>query len=120
MTPNQAIASYRAEFIAKPMKRSPDNVDEVRQMTQADGMNELPSSPAVATTFVRHSSLPNTRINATEARHLWVIRSEDFPVALEECEWGKALQSGKIKHSNLTGGNPAHSGGEIWFLDGLR
>jgi hypothetical protein len=26
------------------------------------------------------------------------------------------LESGNIKHSNLTGGDPAHSGGEIWFI----
>jgi hypothetical protein len=116
MTPSDAAASYRSNFAAKPMKRPEDNPDEIRQMTLADGMNELPPAQAPPSTFVRHASIPNTRANAPEARHLWVIRSEDFPVALEECAWGKALQSGKIKHSNLTGGNAAHSGGEIWFV----
>jgi hypothetical protein len=116
MIPSQAAESYRANFPVKPMQRSPENADEVRQMAAVDGMSELPSSPAPVEAFVRHGSLPNARANASEARHLWVIRSQDFPVALEECAWGKALQSGKIKHSNLTGGNPAHSGGEIWFI----
>ena len=116
MTPSQAAASYRINFAVKPMKRPEDNPDEIRQMQVADGMNDLPSPQAPVSTFVRHSSIPNTYGNAPEARHLWVIRSEDFPVALEDCPWGKVLQSGKIKHSNLTGGRSAHSGGEIWFI----
>jgi hypothetical protein len=102
------------------MKRPEDNPDEIRQMTLADGMNDLPEAQAPASIFVRHASIPNTHSNAAEARHLWVIGSGDFPVALEGCTWGKTLQTGKIKHSNLTGGNPAHSGGEIWFIGNDR
>jgi hypothetical protein len=30
------------------------------------------------------------------------------------------LHEGCIKHSNLTGGEPAHSAGEIWFVDADR
>jgi hypothetical protein len=116
MTPSEAAAAYRSDFAAKPMKLPEYNPDEIRQMTLADGMNELPPPQAPISTFVRHASIPNTHSNAPEARHLWVIRSGDFPVALEGCAWGKVLQSGKIKHSNLTGGKPAHSGGEIWFV----
>ncbi len=116
MTPSEAAAAYRSKFAAKPMKRREDNPDEIRQMTLIEGMNELPPSEAPETTFIRHSSIPNTSDNAPEARHLWVIRPADFPVASENCSWGKSLQSGKIKHSNLTGGNVAHSGGEIWFI----
>lgn len=117
MTPSVAAATYRSKFAAKPMKRPEDNSDEIRQMTLADGMNEFPQAQAPASIFARHMSVPSTHSNAPEARHLWVIRSQDFPVALEDCPWGKALQSGRIKHSNLTGGDPAHSGGEIWFID---
>jgi hypothetical protein len=117
MTPNEAAATYRSNFAVKPMKRAEDNPDEIRQMTLTDGMNELPEAQAPVSLFVRHASVPNSFANASEARHLWVIRSEDFPVALEICSWGKTLQSGKIKHSNLTGGSPAHSGGEVWFID---
>jgi hypothetical protein len=116
MTPNEAIAPYRAQFPAKPMKRPADNEDEVRQMQPADGLYELPAPPAPQPTFARHGSLPNSDANADEARHLWVIRSADFPVGLEACVWGQGLASKKIKHSNLTAGAPAHSGGEIWFI----
>src|ERR1700744_472365 len=101
MTPDLAAASYRANYAEKPMQRQPNNPDEVRQMTAADGMNELPSCPAPVATFVRHTSVPNTKTSADEGRHLWVIRSQDFPIALEANDWGKTLQSGKIKHSNL-------------------
>lgn len=116
MTPSEAAASYRTTFALKPMKRSADNDDELRQMTATDGMNEFPSAPASSDVFPYRSSAPTTRSNAPDARHLWVIGEQDFPIALEACSWGASLQSGKIKHSNLTGGKPAHSGGEVWFL----
>ena len=37
--------------------------------------------------------------------------------AEEMCGFGKSLQSGVIKHTNLTGGAPAYSGGEMVMLD---
>ena len=30
------------------------------------------------------------------------------------------LQSGVCKHTNLTGGEEAHCGGEVWFVSGQR
>jgi hypothetical protein len=120
MLPSEAIAAYRAEFAARPMKKRADNDDQLKQMVAADGMLELPASPAPGATFVRHGSLPNSSSNADEARHLWVVRRDDFPVALEACPWGRKLEDRKIRHSNLTGGSPAHSGGEIWFIGDER
>lgn len=116
MTPSEEVALFRASFPAKAMKRGADNPDQLRQMTTGDGMMELPSPIASRTQFIRHSAIPNSKESAKEARHLWVIRPDDFPVALEKCEWGSKLLSKEIKHSNLTGGNSAHSGGEIWFI----
>jgi hypothetical protein len=120
MTPNEAIASYRANYPLKPMKKNAIHADEVRQMQPADGMNELPPPPLAQPTFTRHASLPNTVELARQARHLWVIRSVDFPVALEKCLWAAQLEGRRIQHSNLTGGAPAHSGGELWFIGGER
>jgi hypothetical protein len=49
-------------------------------------------------------------------RYLWVLVPGDLPHALEVCEYGKSLCSGQIKHSNLTGGDDAIAGGELWFI----
>jgi hypothetical protein len=35
---------------------------------------------------------------------------------LEQCDFGKTLETGMIKHTNLTGGAPAYSGGEFVML----
>jgi hypothetical protein len=99
------------------MKRKPANSDELKQMTSADGMMDLPAAPADSGQLQVVTQLPDTESAAANARYLWVVRSDDLPLALEECSWGKSLESGTIKHSNLTGGAPAHSGGEIWFCD---
>jgi hypothetical protein len=50
-------------------------------------------------------------------RRLWVVRDADVVHADELCGWGQALETGKIKHSNLTGGAPAYSGGELIALN---
>jgi len=48
---------------------------------------------------------------------LWVVRTADVVWAEEHGQFGKTLESGVIKHTNLTGGAPAFSGGELLVLD---
>jgi hypothetical protein len=114
-TPSDELAAYREQYPAKPMQRDADNTDQLILMKSEDGVFELPSPPAQSSEFSRITTVPKTRDDAIANRHLWVILPGDVPVALEACEWGKKLESGCIKHSNLTGGADAHSGGELWF-----
>jgi hypothetical protein len=39
------------------------------------------------------------------------------PQKLENCSFGKSLATGMIKHTNLTGGGAAYSGGELILLN---
>ncbi len=48
---------------------------------------------------------------------LWVVREADVAYAPETCAFGNGLKSKVIKHSNLTGGGSAYSGGEILMLN---
>jgi len=116
LPPTDELAGYRKDYPARDMRRDPNNQDELILMPHSEGLYELSVPPVSITDFPRHSSLPTTEQTAPEARHLWVIRPDGVPVALEACQWGKDLESGCIKHSNLTGGGQAHSGGEIWFI----
>lgn len=115
MNPADAFRPYRARYAVKAMKRPPSNTDELRQMTDVDGMRELSEAPAIS--FEKCSQLPNSAENAERGRHLWTIDIASIPFALEACAWGAKLQSGLIKHSNLSGGRDCHSGGEVWFVD---
>lgn len=60
-------------------------------------------------------NLPPDVISANQ--HLWVVRIQDVAYAPERCEFGRSLRSGVIKHTNLTGGEPAFSGGELYMID---
>lgn len=62
------------------------------------------------------SDYPRTRQDRGNV-YLWAIAKDDVPYALEKCAYGATLQTGVIKHTNLTGGADAHCGGEIWFVD---
>ena len=101
------------------MRIEPANDDQLRQMLPENGMlnlevcgvNELLDIGAVR-------EAPMDRDAAQQGCFLWIVRSADMPIALEACEWGRKLESAVIKHSNLTGGLPAHSGGELWAVAG--
>jgi hypothetical protein len=115
--PNTALGEYRRAYPAKEMLKKAENDDQLVLVPPEKGMYELPPPPIDPELFPRHTSMPLTAETAVEARHLWVIRPSDVPVALEFCFWAESLEDKKLKHSNLTGGAMAHSGGEIWFID---
>jgi hypothetical protein len=53
--------------------------------------------------------------NSHSTRHLWVFSgAPDSLTILELAQISPSLQSGKVKHSNLTGGADASCGGELW------
>ena len=47
--------------------------------------------------------------------HLWVFDANAIPFILELAPVASTLQSGRIKHTNLTGGSDASCGGELWI-----
>lgn len=90
------------------------NEDQIRQMTATDGMihwqdGKGPAGPQGEPPLLEQSN--------TRRAHLWVVRADDVVHAEERCDFGSRLTSGVIKHTNLTGGAAAFSGGELLFLD---
>lgn len=91
------------------------NPDQVKRMTLADSLqmfvdgNHHQSQPA-------HTAPPLLRAEQVEDAHLWAVRREDVVHAAERCAFGAKLTSHVIKHTNLTGGDAAYSGGEMLFL----
>lgn len=120
MKPSLAFATFVAKYPPKPMRIEKTNKDEIRQMASSDGLQILPEAPADVTVTARINieQLPQSEDDWAKNRHLWVVEGAgNVPFALEVCAWGVALESEKLKHSNLTGGGPACTGGEIWFVD---
>lgn len=125
---NDALQTYRQNYPEKEMNpRIAPEAHHMIQMERVSGWSDLSGAPA--NQFITISSLPNDEETAKAGRHLWVIRANDVPTALEYrpwgddralCPWGDTSDDDIIKHSNLTGGAPAHSGGEIWFCSGTK
>ena len=67
--------------------------------------------------FANVSSNPKDyNITTTEKKiFLWVMTSENIVYLEEYTEAAQNFNAGKVKHTNLTGGAPACSGGEMWF-----
>ena len=91
------------------------NPDETKPMSEADGLREWTDGNAAVS---KDSPSPPPLIERNDPRlSLWVVRTADVVYAAEGCSFGKSLASGVIKHTNLTGGGPAYSGGELVLLD---
>lgn len=115
--------------------RDPSESD---QLLAGDGLTELTDGPgAIApdevgctdvaidgNTETPEAVVPDERRLPPFSQHdlpnpaqLWVVRGDDVVYAVEACPFGDAhAVDGRIKHTNLTGGQPAFSGGELVFL----
>ncbi|UYK65069.1 hypothetical protein NG831_12530 [Xanthomonas sacchari] len=91
------------------------NQGQVKQMLPSDGLLLWTDGPV--TTKQKAPEKPLLTQAQVKLAHLWVVRKEDVVHAQEHCAFGKELESGLIKHTNLTGGDPAFSGGELVFID---
>ncbi|MCI3947096.1 hypothetical protein K0038_04184 [Pseudomonas syringae] len=87
------------------------NNDELMLIPESEGLQFFAGSLP----DVRLSEPPRV-MGARGNTYLWVVGIESVPVARESLDFGRTLETGVIKHTNLTGGAPAHCGGELWFV----
>lgn len=110
-----AFESFRTTYSA--LKQVPlllQEASQMIQMSQDDGLAVLQDGPAL----VSEPGDPAPDISEAVDRAnivLWVVRPDDVVHARENCPFGRSVKGGKAKHSNLTGGQPAHSAGEVLF-----
>lgn len=111
------FTGFRTKYTARPPRQDViKNTDELIQMQQTDALLSFDENSGMTAVY---SNLPKVA-NDRGQLYLWAITSSEVPFALETADFGKTLESGVIKHTNLTGGSHAHSGGELWFLSGTQ
>ena len=88
--------------------------DESLQMTERDGLCILPDAPCH---FAEIVSTPEDYLSVQREKgiYLWIINPCQVLCMKELAPIGQSFSQGKVKHTNLTGGAPACSGGEMWF-----
>ena len=111
--PSTFAADHPAK-IPNPKKMKDAKKDESLQMTVQDGLCVLPDAPCP---FAECVSNPEDydSVQRENGLYLWVIDPCQVLCMKELAPIGQSLSQGKIKHTNLTGGAPACSGGEMWF-----
>ena len=82
---------------------------ELEQVSHADGLWYLNEVPATAPRGAPRRSNQDNGENC----HLWVIDHRGRPCISEEPL--PRLGKGELHHTNLTGGEEASIGGEVWF-----
>jgi hypothetical protein len=87
-------------------------------MASAEGLQTLADGSVEADGRATPSSEAATLTQAdVAAKRLWAVRQDDVVYAEELCPFGRTLETGVIKHTNLTGGNSAYGGGELLWQD---
>lgn len=105
------LTEFTSVYPAHPPQRPPANPDELRLLTAEEGVQHMGLAPASNTV-----GTPPVRGTPSDAgRYLWVFDPRGVPYILEAAEVSPPLASGRVKHTNLTGGQPACCGGELWF-----
>jgi len=105
------LARYCSTQEAKPPCIVPTEA-EAKPLAAADGLKHLAAPPVADVALV--PAPPMTIDEAKISRYLWAVVPDLIPYALEQTAvFGLEL----IKHTNLTGGVDAFSGGELWFID---
>ena len=114
---SDAFDSFRRDFAAKPCNldfvRNDDELirvdEEHGRMSWQDGPGSPQQVPMPPEVDQDHPDLK-----------LWVVDAQDVPYVMERNAFGAGLETGKLKHSNLTGGADAHCGGELVLVsDGI-
>jgi hypothetical protein len=90
------------------------NQDELRLLTESDDVREMEFSPAVD---FETGIPPQERSDDGLNKYLWVVRAQNVPRILESGPAGRSLTRGRVAHTNLTAGEAAYCGGELWFRD---
>lgn len=107
-----------SEFRMTYPLRAPDatkirNQDELKLIPLGHERLVFPADVQAAN--LTYSDAPRSHIDRGEL-YLWVVAANDATFALESTPFGHQLETGKVKHTNLTGGADAHCGGELWFI----
>lgn len=104
---------FRAKYPARaPNKDKIKNDDELLLMPIEKGRGSFDKDSGAS---AKITGIPRD-IHDIDNAYLWVIAKNDVPFALKDECWGKELETGEVKHTNLTGGEDAHCGGELWFV----
>lgn len=93
------------------------NPDQLKPMSAAEGLLQWVDGGSPFGEGRRPEFAPMLDERACLTRSLWAVRTTDVVHSPEQSEFGRMLESRVIKHTNLTGGEPAFAGGELIFLD---
>ena len=120
--PTDELDAFRNRYAPRPPRLDPDQpaLERRRQtyrLDEGDGIRLLEPAPAAD---VRMGRPPTIRDTLGINRYLWVIDARGIPYIIERDT--PALDGELPKHTNLTGGEEAYIGGEMWFaaLDELH
>jgi hypothetical protein len=112
--PEGVLAGFRTRYPARPP--AADRITHADQLVLLDashGVRYLEPAP-ISGVLPGH---PPSVDSSGRACHLWVFDAVGVPFVPEQVGAAAEFHDRVAKHTNITGGAPAHCGGEIWFAE---
>ncbi|WP_338669382.1 hypothetical protein [Pseudodesulfovibrio methanolicus] len=117
-TPHSEIRIGLAQYGKHNKPKAPDlstlqHEDELRPLKWQHGVRRFPPK---ADHVTEHKKPPTSSIELEDnPPFLWVALKDRIKIVNEKANATKRLALKKAKHTNLTGGSKAYSGGEMWI-----
>lgn len=123
---HQAFQKFREQFGERECDQSKvTHADQLVLLTVEDGRETWCDGPLANrddVSFLRDADeeLVNLSAAMLSDRRLWVVMRTEVATAEERCTFAFGLHDKVLKHSNLTGGAPAHCAGELLQMSETR
>jgi hypothetical protein len=107
------FSAHRSNYVARaPRLDTQQFADELTQSAPTGDILDMlePPDNGVELGEASGASRANTK-------YLWLVGETYVVLGLENGATGRTLSRGRLAHTNLSGGRPAHTGGELWFRD---
>ena len=111
----EMLDEFRGRYSPRPPRLpSSFSESELRKLTEVDGLRVLDHAPAPEDILL--GMPPRSRTANGRNRYLWVIDSNGVPYIREMSIPALEGNTDNLpKHTNLTGGETAYVGGELWY-----
>jgi hypothetical protein len=106
---------YRSRYEARdPDLKNQRFDDETQNVRPNSDVISLRVAPAAE---ILTGAPPTEPRSAGEKMHVWLVLPDDVVYSEEMGASGMATERKRLSHTNLSGGEKAHCGGELWFRD---
>jgi hypothetical protein len=116
----RSVSDYASRMPDLSRQQFPDETNDLSGDTQVTSFQVAPDNAVQYANITAEEveDADSSWLNNDKANlYLWLVRTDDVKICLENGQLGKSTVRTRLSHTNLSGNALAHCGGELWFRD---